>query len=141
MAPLSATAILPERIVRFPRQRILGVSLAFLLASGPLLGQPLGRPGLRGKSDTLPDSPALKIPAAEQNEATGIVRGTISDSTGVMVAGARLILTHDDQERNRIEARLVRQSKFLLRPQRRRIRNVAHKAINAKRRPPHTAWK
>jgi len=96
MAPLSATAMHCERIVKFPRQRILGMFLAFLLASGPLLGQPLGRPGLRGKSDTLLGSPALKIPAEEQNEATGIVRGTISDATGVMVAGARLILTHDD---------------------------------------------
>ena len=94
MAPLSATAMHCERIVKFPRQRILGVSLAFLLASGPLLGQTLGRPGLRGKSDTLPDSPALKIPAEEQNEATGIVLGTIFDSTGVMVAGAMQNAAH-----------------------------------------------
>ena len=94
MAPLSATAMRRERIIRFPRQRILGVSLAFLLASGPLLGQPLGGPGLRGKSDALLDPPALKIPAEEQNEAAGIVRGTISESTGVMVAGAMQNAAH-----------------------------------------------
>jgi len=90
---LIGRAALPERTWG---HLVLGAWLVFPLWGGPVLGQ-TGRPGLYGNRDTLPEAPAPKIPpAGEQDEAAGIVRGTISDSAGTAVTGARVKLTRED---------------------------------------------
>lgn len=76
---------------------ILGMSLALQFAGGPVLCQTAGATGPHERRDKLPDSPVPKIfLAEEQDDATGIVRGTISNSVGAPLPGARVKLTHED---------------------------------------------
>jgi len=93
----SSTALLPESAWAFLPRTILGAWLFMVLGVGSVVGQTLNEARVRENREMRPDPPVPEnLVAAEQNDTAGIVRGTISDSAGAPVPGARVKLTHED---------------------------------------------
>ena len=76
---------------RLPYGLLFTLCLA-LPSTAPLFAQNTNHSGPGANLDSLPDSPVPKILSTEQNDATGIVRGTIIDAAGAPVTGAHVKL-------------------------------------------------
>lgn len=79
----------------FRARPLVYLGLSLLLCAFPAIAQSQQSPPVPAAGSPLPDAPTAKLQQSDQ-QSPGTISGTIVDPSGATVAGARVVLSHDD---------------------------------------------